>query len=336
MGEEVRMSDYDVSGDGDRVLEWEMGLPSDEDLASLSYSLIPANLAMAFSITPERSRTVQDVNRASETTLSSLRSGSSGPNTSSSNNNSNAVEEEEDRVGSSSPGSDSKKQKTSDGDGDGGGGVDPDTAMVAEEGDSGTEDLSGKTLKRPRLVWTPQLHKRFVDVVAHLGIKNAVPKTIMQLMNVEGLTRENVASHLQKYRLYLKRMQGLTNEGPSASDKLFSSTPVPPQSFQDIGGGNGNGNGQGNGSAGHVRVPIPVPYGGQPMMQMPVYAHHMGMQGYHHQNQGHDPYHHHHHHGAGGGGGSGAFESNPYMMQQNKFGSMASYPSVGGGSANEN
>ncbi|CAE6075322.1 unnamed protein product [Arabidopsis arenosa] len=325
MGEEVQMSDYDVSGDGDRVSEWEMGLPSDEDLASLSYSLIPPNLAMAFSITPERSRTIQDVNRASETTFSSLRGGSSGPNTSSSNNNSNAVEEE-DRVGSSSPGSDSKKQKISDGGGGGDGGVDPDAA--AEEGDSGTEDLSGKTLKRPRLVWTPQLHKRFVDVVAHLGIKNAVPKTIMQLMNVEGLTRENVASHLQKYRLYLKRMQGLTNEGPSASDKLFSSTPVPPQSFQDIGGGGG--------SSGNVGVPIQGPYGAQPMMQMPVYAHHMGMQGYHHQNHNHDPYHqnhHHHHHGAGG---SGAFESNPYMMQQNKFGSMASYPSVGGGSANEN
>ncbi|KAH6558047.1 hypothetical protein KP509_1Z080900 [Ceratopteris richardii] len=64
-----------------------------------------------------------------------------------------------------------------------------------------------RTLKRPRLVWTPQLHKRFVDAVSQLGIKNAVPKTIMQLMNVEGLTRENVASHLQKYRLYLRRVQ---------------------------------------------------------------------------------------------------------------------------------
>ncbi|XP_010554998.1 PREDICTED: transcription factor PCL1 [Tarenaya hassleriana] len=64
-----------------------------------------------------------------------------------------------------------------------------------------------RTLKRPRLVWTPQLHKRFVDAVAHLGIKNAVPKTIMQLMSVEGLTRENVASHLQKYRLYLRRIE---------------------------------------------------------------------------------------------------------------------------------
>mmetsp|Transcript_20045 Transcript_20045/g.65322 ORF Transcript_20045/g.65322 Transcript_20045/m.65322 type:complete len:165 (-) Transcript_20045:37-531(-) len=60
--------------------------------------------------------------------------------------------------------------------------------------------------KRPRLVWTPQLHSRFVDAVNHLGVETAVPKTIMQLMNVDGLTRENVASHLQKYRLYLRRL----------------------------------------------------------------------------------------------------------------------------------
>jgi hypothetical protein len=34
-----------------------------------------------------------------------------------------------------------------------------------------------------------------------------VPKKILDLMKVDGLTRENVASHLQKYRLYLKRVQ---------------------------------------------------------------------------------------------------------------------------------
>ncbi|KAJ0780214.1 putative transcription factor MYB-HB-like family [Helianthus annuus] len=96
-------------------------------------------------------------------------------------------------------------------------------------------DEPARTLKRPRLVWTPQLHKRFVDAVAHLGIKNAVPKTIMQLMNIEGLTRENVASHLQKYRLYLKRMQGLSaggsgfgSGGDPVTDHLFASSPVPP------------------------------------------------------------------------------------------------------------
>ncbi|KAL8236668.1 hypothetical protein R6Q59_017749 [Mikania micrantha] len=95
-------------------------------------------------------------------------------------------------------------------------------------------DEPARTLKRPRLVWTPQLHKRFVDAVAQLGIKNAVPKTIMQLMGVDGLTRENVASHLQKYRLYLKRMQGLSSGsggfgpgGDPVTDRLFASSPVP-------------------------------------------------------------------------------------------------------------
>ena len=37
-----------------------------------------------------------------------------------------------------------------------------------------------RALKRPRLVWTAKLHKRFVEAVEQLGLKNAVPKTIMQ------------------------------------------------------------------------------------------------------------------------------------------------------------
>lgn len=103
-------------------------------------------------------------------------------------------------------------------------------------------DEAARTLKRPRLVWTPQLHKRFVEAVGQLGIGNAVPKTIMQMMSVDGLTRENVASHLQKYRLYLKRVQGLSSGGGGgggglaaaattadpATDHLFASSPVPP------------------------------------------------------------------------------------------------------------
>ncbi|CAN1337625.1 Transcription factor MYBC1 [Linum perenne] len=110
----------------------------------------------------------------------------------------------------------------------------PDSSAELGSGTGGDEPA--RTLKRPRLVWTPQLHKRFVDAVAHLGIKNAVPKTIMQLMSVDGLTRENVASHLQKYRLYLKRMQGLSSSGggvngaggvDAATDHLFASQPVP-------------------------------------------------------------------------------------------------------------
>lgn len=132
----------------------------------------------------------------------------------------------DDEVDALAPGSDSSEGPTRhDVDVD----VEPEEVESAPAGlENSTDDPSARTLKRPRLVWTPELHKRFIEAVAHLGIKNAVPKTIMQLMNVEGLTRENVASHLQKYRLYLKRMQGLSTEGPTSSDHLFASTPVPP------------------------------------------------------------------------------------------------------------
>jgi len=55
--------------------------------------------------------------------------------------------------------------------------------------------------KKARVVWEIGLHSRFVQAVEALGVDKAVPKRILELMGVEGLTRENVASHLQKYRL---------------------------------------------------------------------------------------------------------------------------------------
>jgi len=35
---------------------------------------------------------------------------------------------------------------------------------------TGSEDDQAHALKRPRLVWTPPLHQRFVDAVSHLGV----------------------------------------------------------------------------------------------------------------------------------------------------------------------
>ena len=90
--------------------------------------------------------------------------------------------------------------------------------MPASTGAHGGGTGSSKQPKKPRLVWTPELHMRFMNAVNHLGIKNAVPKTILQLMNVEGMTRENVASHLQKYRLYLKRLAGIPPSAPLPTD----------------------------------------------------------------------------------------------------------------------
>lgn len=95
------------------------------------------------------------------------------------------------------------------------------TSTSDDGGDSkGGNSKESKSGKKARLIWTPELHARFLNAVNHLGVKNAVPKTILQLMNVEGMTRENVASHLQKYRLYLKRLAGLPSNAPLSAETL--------------------------------------------------------------------------------------------------------------------
>ncbi|KAJ6415603.1 hypothetical protein OIU84_004409 [Salix udensis] len=55
--------------------------------------------------------------------------------------------------------------------------------------------------KKMKVDWTPELHKKFVQAVDKLGVDQAIPSRVLELMKVESLTRHNVASHLQKYRM---------------------------------------------------------------------------------------------------------------------------------------
>ncbi|KAL0903198.1 hypothetical protein M5K25_027558 [Dendrobium thyrsiflorum] len=59
--------------------------------------------------------------------------------------------------------------------------------------------------KKARVSWTPELHAKFINAVNQLGTGKAIPMKILDIMDTPGLTRENVASHLQKYRKGLKR-----------------------------------------------------------------------------------------------------------------------------------
>ncbi|KAM1609832.1 hypothetical protein ACFXTN_020311 [Malus domestica] len=90
-----------------------------------------------------------------------------------------------------------------------------------EEEETDERDDSS-TLKKPRVVWSVELHQQFVGAVNQLGIDKAVPKKILELMNVPGLTRENVASHLQKYRLYLRRLSGVSQHQNNLSNSFMS------------------------------------------------------------------------------------------------------------------
>jgi hypothetical protein len=60
------------------------------------------------------------------------------------------------------------------------------TAMMAlqqqhQRAQQEEDEQTARALKRPRLVWTPELHKLFEAAVAKIGVNKAVPKTIMQV-----------------------------------------------------------------------------------------------------------------------------------------------------------
>lgn len=98
----------------------------------------------------------------------------------------------------------------------------------------GEKDI--QVVKKQKLVWTPYLHKMFLLAVNQIGLESkssfkniflmkgflnlisftmcfscvyifpnseAVPKKILEIMNIPNLTRENVASHLQVFLLNL-------------------------------------------------------------------------------------------------------------------------------------
>ncbi|KHN44399.1 Two-component response regulator ARR11 [Glycine soja] len=88
------------------------------------------------------------------------------------------------------------------------------------------ECLDPSSTKKARVVWSVDLHQKFVKAVNQIGFDKVGPKKILDLMNVPWLTRENVASHLQKYRLYLSRIQKENDQRSSSSGLKHSDFPL--------------------------------------------------------------------------------------------------------------
>ncbi|GMH06425.1 hypothetical protein Nepgr_008265 [Nepenthes gracilis] len=61
--------------------------------------------------------------------------------------------------------------------------------------------------RKERRCWSPELHRRFLDALEKLGGSQvATPKQIREFMQVNGLTNDEVKSHLQKYRLHIRKL----------------------------------------------------------------------------------------------------------------------------------
>ncbi|KAL4320031.1 hypothetical protein GQ457_18G016660 [Hibiscus cannabinus] len=68
-----------------------------------------------------------------------------------------------------------------------------------------------QTSRKQRRCWSPELHRRFINALQQLGGSQvATPKQIRELMQVDGLTNDEVKSHLQKYRLHTRRLPATT------------------------------------------------------------------------------------------------------------------------------
>nr|KYP37951.1 Two-component response regulator ARR18 [Cajanus cajan] len=77
---------------------------------------------------------------------------------------------------------------------------------VASEAQTTNTNTTGQTHRKARRCWSPDLHRRFVNALQMLGGSQvATPKQIREMMKVEGLTNDEVKSHLQKYRLHVRR-----------------------------------------------------------------------------------------------------------------------------------
>ena len=63
--------------------------------------------------------------------------------------------------------------------------------------------------KARRFVWTDEAHLQFIETIAKIGILEAVPKAILEHIGHTGISRECVASHLQKHRMSLRLAAGL-------------------------------------------------------------------------------------------------------------------------------
>ncbi|XAR73954.1 hypothetical protein NMG60_11008096 [Bertholletia excelsa] len=81
------------------------------------------------------------------------------------------------------------------------------SSLAAQVRPQSKQNLQQRRQKKQRRCWSPELHRRFLEALNRLGgAHTATPKHIRELMQVDGLTNDEVKSHLQKYRIHVRKL----------------------------------------------------------------------------------------------------------------------------------
>uniref|UniRef100_A0A0D9VFE9 HTH myb-type domain-containing protein n=1 Tax=Leersia perrieri TaxID=77586 RepID=A0A0D9VFE9_9ORYZ len=104
------------------------------------------------------------------------------------------------------------------------------TDKVDAKDKEGQSQSSTQANRKPRRCWAPELHRRFLQALQQLGGSHvATPKQIRELMKVDGLTNDEVKSHLQKYRLHTRRPSSTGHSSAGAGAGAAVVAPPAPQ-----------------------------------------------------------------------------------------------------------
>ncbi|CAN6727647.1 unnamed protein product [Malus baccata var. baccata] len=106
--------------------------------------------------------------------------------------------------------------------------------------------------RKQRRNWSPELHRRFLNALQQLGGSHAAtPKQIRELMKVDGLTNDEVKSHLQKYRLHTRRptptIRGNNAAAQAPQFVVVGGIWVPPQDYAAVAATTASGEAANNG-----------------------------------------------------------------------------------------
>ncbi|XP_068649208.1 two-component response regulator ARR10-like [Aristolochia californica] len=76
-----------------------------------------------------------------------------------------------------------------------------------EQVTSGIKKDESAQKRKQCLDWHAALRNKFFSAINVLGFEKAVPSSILELMNVPGIRRQQVASRLQKYRSFIRKVE---------------------------------------------------------------------------------------------------------------------------------